>query len=401
MKTNGPFRSATQDPSVIRGRDYLTLTKAEQSNYHPIDPKYERLPIYSKVFFALTVLSLFLYVIMINSKTFSDLFNKHISMHLRFLFSHLTSWIPFSLGEFIIWMIPLGVVLILRHALKKRCDSWKCVAVFVGIILSFAGLFFSIFVLNFASGYRGSTIDKKMQLDRTNIQAEELYSVAEDLVENINIINSEITFSNSGFSVMPYNLEQMNRHLIKAYDKLADKYDFIDNTYTRVKPVMLSEVMSYMHITGVYSFFTGEANINVGFPDYAVVFTAAHELAHQRGIAREDEANFIAFLACTISDDPYIQYCGYVNMYEYIASALARTDPELYLRSYNSINIDVQKELLAYNDFYDKYRNSAVSEVSEGINNSFLQSQGTAGTVSYNMVVELGIGYHRKHSPDN
>ena len=140
-----------------------------------------------------------------------------------------------------------------------------------------------------------------------------------------------------------------------AYDKVCDEYSFIQRLYSRAKPVMLSEAMSYTHITGVYTYFTGEANINVHFPDYTIPYTAAHELAHQRGIAREDEANFVAFLVCAESDDPYIRYSGYLNLYEYVASALY-ADTDAYKRVYSTLLSPVVGEMRAYSAFFNKYR---------------------------------------------
>ena len=157
---------------------------------------------------------------------------------------------------------------------------------------------------------------------------------------------------------------------------------------------MLSELMNYTHITGVYSYFTGEANIDIAFPDYTIPFTAAHELAHQRGIAREDEANFIAFLVCTESDDPYIRYSGYLYVYNYVASALYKTDYELYKSAYFSLPEDIRLEKIAYSKFFDKYRDSVASNVSETVNNTFLTIQGTAGTISYDMVTDLAVRYY-------
>jgi hypothetical protein len=152
--------------------------------------------------------------------------------------------------------------------------------------------------------------------------------------------------------------------------------------------------MSDARITGIYSFFTGEANVNVEYPHYTLPFTAAHEMAHQRGIARENEANFIAFLVCIRSDDPYLRYSGYLNLYEYVASALYRADPQLYNDARSRLVTPVRQELRAYSTFFDKYRESTVSEVSGAINNSYLQLQGTEGTRSYGLVVDLAVAYY-------
>ena len=254
-----------------------------------------------------------------------------------------------------------------------------------------------IFVWNFAPGYYGATLDQKLELKREKSSAEDLYHTAELLREEIDALEDEILFLPDGSSVMPYSYKEMNDKLLKAYDRFCETHDFVNTFYSRVKPVMLSEPMSYTHITGVYTFFTGEANINVNFPDYTVPYTAAHELAHQRGIAREDEANFVAFLVCMESDDPYIQYSAYLNVYEYVLSALRTADSELYKATYLSLPETVRAEEAAYSKFFDKYRKNVAATVTEATNNAYLQSQGAAeGTRSYNMVVDLAVAYYRE-----
>ena len=381
--------------SCISVEAYTILPPDAQKNYRPVDLKYERLPLICWILYGLAAVCVILYLIMMYSVSFADWFNGTVSAALRTVFAALTSWIPFSLGEMVIWMLPLLLFLVLRHAIRRRCDTWRTAMVYVGILMSVVLTLFSVFVLNFAAGYRGSTLDQKLELDRQKVSAEELYDTAVILVEAINQETAEIDFYRDDFSIMPYSLNDMNRKLADAYNSFAAKHDFISHTASRVKPVLISEVMSYMHITGVYSFFTGEANINVNFPDYTIPYTAAHELAHQRGIAREDEANFVAFLVCIDSDDPYIRYSGYLNVYEYVANALWKADKELYYKAVAHLNTEVKAEMTAYNRFYDKYKDSTVSQVSGTINNSYLQSQGTPGTMSYGMVVDLTVAYYK------
>ena len=381
--------------ACLTAKEYAALPEGERVAYRPVEAKYERLPKVCIFLYALSALCLILYVVMDASVAFSDWFNQTVSAFLRGLFATLTNWIPFSLGETMLWLIPLGVFLLLRHAIRRRCDTWRTAAVYVGILLSIVVTIFSLFVLTFAAGYRGTTLDEKLELDRQNVSAEELYDTAVILIDNINRETAEIRFYENDFSIMPYSLEEMNQKLAGAYDSFAAKHDFITHVDSRVKPVLASEVMSYMHITGVYSFFTGEANINVGFPDYTIPYTAAHELAHQRGIAREDEANFVAFLVCIESNDPYVRYSAYLNVYEYVASALWKADKELYYKAVAHLNGEVKDEMTAYNRFYEKYKESTVSQVSGTINNSYLQSQGTPGTKSYGMVVDLAVAYYK------
>jgi hypothetical protein len=341
-------------------------------------------------------LSLALYAVMSRSVAFADWFNTTVSSFLRTVFAAVSYPLPFSLGEAVIWLLPLALVLVLRHAVRHRCGSWKAAAAYIGILLSVVVTLFSVFVWNFAAGYRGRSLDEKLELERNEVSAEELYDTAVLLIESINRETDDVHFQKDGFSEMPYSLEDMNDKLGKAYGRLADEYTFIQTMPARVKPVLASEVMSYMHITGVYSFFTGEANLNVNFPDYTLPFTAAHEMAHQRGIAREDEANVVDYLVCIISDDPYVRYSGYLNMYEYLISALYRTDKDLWLDAAKRLNSHSNSDIQASNAVSQKYADTVIGDISNSVNDLYLKGNGTEGRVSYGLVTRLAVAYYKK-----
>ena len=82
--------------------------------------------------------------------------------------------------------------------------------------------------------------------------------------------------------------------------------------------------MSAMNFTGVYFAFTGESNINVDAPACLIPSTIAHELSHQRGIASEQECNFLAVLASTTSGDPVYEYSGWLMGYIHLGNACTR-----------------------------------------------------------------------------
>lgn len=403
MKIFRPHPSPVSDDPlpVIDHKAYVTLSEEEKKLYRPVNPQYEKLPRICIVFYALALVSLILYISFCLSPAFADFFNLHISAVGRTFLHLLTSPLPFSLGEACIWLLPLILVLALVYAVSKRCDTWKSALSYLGILLSVIALIFSMFTLNFAAGYRGTGLDQKLGLEQKPVDAAALYETADMLRKQINRESANIAYTEDGFSVMPYSLEEMNQKLNVAYRDFCEHHDFITHVDSRVKPVLASEAMSYLHITGVYTFFTGEANINVQFPDYTIPYTAAHEMAHQRGIAREDEANFVAFLICASSDDAYIRYSGYVNLYEYLVSALAEADYNRFALVHSQLSYLVQGEMSAYNRFFATYEDSKSSEISETVNNGFLQSQGTPGTVSYGMVVDLAVAYFRASSENH
>ncbi len=353
------------------------------------------LPRTVKIFYILGIFSVFLFAAYIISEPFADFFNRYISSFVRAVLAYLSRPIPFSLAEMIIILLPVIAVALIIYSSRRFSSSWREVLIFCASILSVLALCLSVFTVAFAPGYHGSTLDKKLGIERREVSAEELYLTATILAEKTNYEATEVYFGGNDFSVIPYNFDEMNDKLIAAYDVACDKYPFVQRLDSRIKPVMLSEAMSYTHITGVYTFFTGEANINVTFPDYTIPYTAAHELAHQRGIAREDEANFVAYLVCIESDDSYIRYSAYLNLLEYVMSALYRANPTLYGEVVSSLALNVRRELNAYSDFFDKYRDSVASEISGAVNDTYLTIQGTPGTASYGMVVDLAVAYYR------
>ena len=352
-----------------------------------------KIPKFVYVLLGFLIFSVIIYVIALLSPSFADFFNRYPGAAVRATLAWLTNIFPFSLAEIFIIAIPVFIVVIAILAYKKYCSTWRSSLIFTVSILSCLSIFFSVFALGFGTGYHGTTLDKKLDLNKKSVAPEELEATAVWLAEELNNIVDQISYKNDNFSEMPYSLSEMNNKLMGAYEKACDKYHFIQNLHSKVKPVMLSEPMSYTHITGVYTYFTGEANINVNFPDYTIPYTAAHELAHQRGIAREDEANFIAFLVCDNSDDVYVRYSGYLNLYEYVASAL-RAQPDAYKKVRASLDPRIINEMKAYSAFFDKYRHSTAGKVSETVNNTYLQVQGTVGTKSYGMVVDLAVAYY-------
>lgn len=351
-------------------------------------------PLPCMILIALAPISGAVHLILRNNVAFSDFLLRYFSPLPRFVLAKLTNLLPFSLAETFLMASPILIVAVtvLSFYYQKReiAASWRLIS----ILLSILSAAYFVFVFGFAPGYSGSTLEERLELDRKKVSAAELEETARKLKAECEELLDEVRFLYGSSSVMPYSLDEMNDKLNDAYRKVGEKYDFITHFSSNVKYVVLSVPMSYTHITGVYSFFTGEANINIHFPDYTIPYTAAHEMSHQRGIAREDEANFMAYLVCIESDDAYIRYCGYMNLYEYVINALYSASKDAYRSLWWEMDGRMRGEITAYNEFFEQFRENVVADVSESINNGFLQSQGQSdGTKSYGRVVDLAVAY--------
>ena len=354
------------------------------------------LPLWALVLWGIALLSLVIYLAAAVSSAFAAFFQRYVAGAVRFLLAAVTSFLPFSLAEILLYLSPLLLVFIGVLAFKKHSGSWRTLARFSLSVLSLFSLFFSLFVFSFGTGYHTESLDKRLGLVKTEVTVEELRETARILVEKTAEAAQDVEFGEDGFSVMPYDFEGLTDELLASFATLSDEVDFLQCFESRPKPVLASKAMSYTHITGVYSYYTGEANVNVYFPDYALAFTAAHEMAHQRGIIRENEANFMAYLILSSSDDVYLRYAGAISMYEYISSALYRTDKDAYNEIAKGLLEGPRGDIRASNAVTVKYADSKIGKVTNKLNDAYLKGNGTAGVVSYGMVVELAVAYFEK-----
>ncbi len=354
-------------------------------------------PLYFKIAVCLAVLCALIHILCNFFPVLADFMVKYPNAAVRWTLAHITSLLPFSLAEMVIILLPLILILLLSLTVYlSRKEDERAYTKYLCFLLSVLCIIYSLFVLTLAPGYKGSSLASKLNLKQKQVSAKELYDTSTWLSEQVSMRLDDIAYDDEGFSHLPYSLDLMCDKLNDAYAKLADKYDFVSKLRSNIKYVILSKPMTYTHISGVYTFYTGEANLNVNFPDYTLPYTAAHELAHQRGTAPENEANFVAFLACMESDDPYIEYSGYINMLEYCMNALYEADSDMYYEFYGTLEREVVGEFYAYSGFYDEYRENVVADVSGTINDTYLQSQGqTAGSRSYGLVVDLAVAYYR------
>lgn len=370
--------------------------KVEHKGFKGIIKKY--CPVFSLVLFGLFIVAGSIHIACLASERFADFYNCNIGSLVRAALAYLTSWIPFSLAETIIIALPLIAFVLMYFSIKAYKKSEEASVRCIVVLLSILSFMYSIFVLGYGMGYHGSPLSEKLSLEEKAVTSQELKDTAVILLGEIEPLLDEISYKTDGSSCMPYSLDDMNVKLNGTYKEVCKKYTFIQNLKSKLKYIALSEPMTYTHISGVYSYYTGEANLNINFPDYSLPFTAAHELAHQRGIAPENEANFVAFLVCKDSDDAYIRYSAYLNMFEYVTNALYRADPESYYDIIYSADSRIRGELVAYSNFFEKYRESVASDVSDAVNDTYLKTQGVKeGSASYGMVVDLAVAYYKKN----
>ena len=178
------------------------------------------------------------------------------------------------------------------------------------------------------------------------------------------------------------------------YDNIYAEFPFLEQKDYLPKALTFSEVFSAMDFTGFFFPFTGETNLNVHCPAAFLPSTLVHELAHQRGIASEQECNFLAIVTSTASDDPVYRYSGWLMGYIHVGNALYRAAPEKWREIREALPEEVRQDL-RYNNAYWAAWESPITDAAQNAYDSFLKNYGDEdGVQSYGMVVDMLIAYY-------
>jgi len=348
-----------------------------------------------KISLGMLFYSLIVLVICIIFRPFAEFYTRTVSNFCRVIVSYLFSVFPFSFSEIIIILLPFIVLVLLILIIAKRIS-------FKHFILNLVGTFFVLFFLFvniFGVCYFRKPLEVNMGFDMYTPSFDELVECADFLKDKLEKSADDIEFSSDYSSTNPYDWGSLCKLVDKGYDKLEDEHPFLTAINVNAKKIALSSIMTYTHISGIYMPFTSEANVNTNYPDYVVAYSLAHEKAHQRGIAGEDEANFVAFLACVYSENEYLEYSALMSMYEYFLDEIYKSDPTAYYNMIESTDKRIVGEMYAYSVFFDKYRDSSASKVADTVNDTYIKAMGDSrGVESYSRVVELCVSYFKEYS---
>ena len=340
------------------------------------------------LFFIIGILYLFSDI----SYSFADFINSTLSHGFRRFMASIGDIFPFSLFELLIICLPVIIFFVVRRAIKVFSDfrlRTRFIINFVAVVL----LIYSGHLLALGIAHNTTPLDEKMGLSEVEVTKDNLTETLRDLVEELNELTDRVPRDENGVFTHGYSYPEISNKVSLAYTEFAEKYRLPSGYDSNAKGVMSGWAMSYLGITGIYSYVTGEANVNTYYPDYVTLFTTAHEMSHQRGILRENEANFVAYILLSNSDDPSLRYSAALNIYSYFTSALYRTDRDAYFEIVGELSDSVKTDIRAANAVSEKYGDTIIEDISEWINDFYLESSGSGGIVSYSRVVELVLAY--------
>lgn len=310
-----------------------------------------------------------------------------------------TSLLPISLTELLaVLAVPAVITLVVIFIVRmKKNKSRRKTALKAGRFLA-GFLSFALFVYMVAHGanfYRLS-VEQLMQLDASPKSTEFLLEVCKDLAAHAAEERELLTEDENGCVQFTEDIYTELSRTGSGYDALTGEYPFLWTSVSRQKPVMLSYYWSYTGIVGMYFPFFAECNVNIEQPDFTIPFTASHESAHSRGIALENECNFLAFLSCINSEYPEFRYSGYMNAFKYCSNSLYAADKELWQEAFLCTTDGMRRDFTAENEYIHAFEGE-VQKASSTVNDGFIKAQGVSdGTRSYGRVTDLILAWYDK-----
>ncbi|WP_162523065.1 DUF3810 domain-containing protein [Clostridium estertheticum] len=314
--------------------------------------------------------------------------------------SSITDFFPFSLAEciiisfsaFVLWYIYKTIFSLLRHKNKRK----RILKNMLLNALAISGLIYFSFQLLWGFNYQRLPLAKTLKLDVHNSTTNELAHLCKDLITSSNALREKISQNKNGIMKLSNNKKAILETAHLGYDKASLQFVILKGTYGSPKGILFSHQMCYTGITGFYFPFTSEININIAEPDSYLPFTISHEMAHQIGFAKEDEANFIAYIACINNPDINFKYSGTLAALTYSLGSLRQYDPQKYKELISVCSKGVLNDIL-YNENFWKNYSGRIEKISEGINDTYLKSASQrSGLKSYSAMVDLLLANYRK-----
>ena len=343
------------------------------------------------------------------SRTFAQWYSTHIYPLWVNMTGRVMGFFAFSVSEALLYTVFLLTVLtifrIVIRAVKKcaaKCEVKREFAAWGGTLYVFAGALFCLYALNCGINYHRASFSESSGIEVERYTADELKDVCLWLTGEVNGLSGKVNRdaegvmrlglkngSNSGADERETDRRAMNREAVRAMERLGQDYPELSGYYPNPKGLLCPWILSVQQLTGIYSPFTVEANYNSGIVDYNIPFTMCHELSHLRGFMQEEEANFIAFLASSGSENNDFRYSGYLMGWTYCMNVLYKADYDAWEEVRGQLSEEAEPDLAANREFWDRY-DGRIAEVSNKVNDTYLKANDQSeGVASYDQMVDL------------
>lgn len=345
------------------------------------------------------------YLSSLNSSITKEIYSNYIYRQIFKTVSGITNKLPISIAEilliFFAVVIIWQVLIVFKRLIKNPSKVILIIKKTIINIFALTGVLYFLFVLMWGMNYNNSHIAEILELDISPPSVEELINLCSYLADEANLLRPKVQEDAQGVMHPDGGYKGVFERAYSGFEELAKNFPQLAGHYGKPKSIMMSPLLSYTGIWGIYIPFTSEANININIPAPFLPSTTSHEMAHQLGFAREEEANYVAYLTCRLHPDFDFQYSGILFALNHALNELYLHDSDKYDEIRLKLDKGIERDFEEINRFNNKY-NGRVREAFSQSNDLYLKANGQKqGEKSYNKVVELLIGEYRLNLTKN
>ena len=296
----------------------------------------------------------------------------------------ITSIVPFAVCEICAFLLIALFIFTLVRAIMKR----RIVRFLTGFLLIVSiGVF--AFVTIWGLNYYAPPMAERLGMKEQEFTVSQLKEAAEYYRDRANAAAEKVERNDDG-SMKNYDFDELAMTAGDGYDILAEEFDCFNGSTARVKSLIISPLMGKIGMTGGFICLTGEACVSSTTYNAALPFTMCHEIGHAMAFAREDEANFAGFLACSVSEKPEFVYSGYYMAFRYCYNALAKIDANAAASVWAGVGEYLAADCSASAKHYETVRSETASQIADSVYGGYLNAFSVeSGTQSYGEVTDL------------
>ena len=326
-------------------------------------------------------------------------YSETIYQGIRRVVSAITSLVPFSIAELMLYALVVGIpaLLLIRliQWLLRISDGKRFLRTIASVLLTGA-IILNLFYVTWGFNYFREPLAQRLGLDVSTRPVEELEAFVWNTAKEASALRKTLPEDEQGVFAPTESMQSIFGKLPEAYAALTSDYPAFQPDPTRAKPVLWSRGLSWQGIAGVYIGLTAEPNVNADQPPLLLYQAAAHEMAHQLGLASENEAELAGYLACLQSDDPNIRYSGLAYALIVAGNALYSADSARYLAVTETYGDAIWRDFTAYNAYWKAF-SGEVCESADKRNDAYLKHNAQqSGIKSYGEAVDLLLAYEEK-----
>jgi len=353
---------------------------------------------YKKTIIALSLIPQILLIkLLANFPDFVESFYSHgtyiiISKLMRYTFG----WLPFSVGDV---LYTLAIVFLIRWLIINRRRFLKDTKNWILDILATVSIVYFAFHVLWAFNYYRLPLHQSLNIEN-DYTTEQLVQFTERLIERTNRLHLDITKNDTLKVNMPYSKSELLSMVPRGYDNLAEEFEYLAYQPISLKRSLYSIPLTYMGFSGYLNPFTNEAQIDGLIPTYKYPTTGSHEVAHQLGYAKENEANFIGSMAAMKHPDIYFKYSGHAFALRHCLGELYKREPKYYSKIREAIHTGIFKNYREVQEFWSDYENPTEPLFKSTYNNFLKANNQSGGMESYSYVVALLVNYYQNNRLD-